>query len=81
MTTEQNEDSNDWLLEKATIYTEIGLPVVLLNGNHHPPKGLQQKIAGNPLYYLGNREQLSNEIHKYNTKNLAVLFGPAPKKR
>lgn len=61
------------------VYTEIGLPIVLLKGNHHPPAGLQQKIAENPSYYLENREQLSKDIEKYGIKNLAVLFGPAAK--
>ena len=80
LTTEQNKDIKNWLLDKAVIYTEIGLPTVLLKGNHHPPAGLQQKLAENPSYYLENREQLSKDIKKYNIKNLAVLFGPAAKK-
>jgi replicative DNA helicase Mcm len=80
LTTEQNKDVKDWLLDKAVRYTEIGLPTVLLKGNHHPPTGLQQKLAENPSYYLENRERLSIDIKRYNIKNLAVLFGPAAKK-
>jgi hypothetical protein len=44
--------------------------------NHHPPLGLQQKIAANPSYYIENIELLRNDIRQYNIKHIAILFGP-----
>ena len=32
------------LYRSARQYVELGLPIVLLMKNHHPPQGLQQKI-------------------------------------
>ena len=44
--------------------------------NHHPPQGLQQKIAANPRYYIENIELLQKDIRQYKIKHIAILFGP-----
>jgi hypothetical protein len=43
--------------------------------NHHPPPGLQQKIAANPRYYIEDMELLQQDIRQYNIKYIAILFG------
>src|SRR4051812_8824232 len=70
-------NDNDNLYKKARKYVELGIPIVLLMKNHHPPQGLQQKIADNPCYYFENIGLLESGIRQYNIKHIAALFGPA----
>lgn len=46
----------------AKRYTELGIPIILLKENHHPPQGLQQKIAANPIYHTDDLERLQSDI-------------------
>ncbi|HEY7078148.1 MAG TPA: hypothetical protein VH500_00505, partial [Nitrososphaeraceae archaeon] len=69
-------DNND-LYICARSYVKLGIPIVLLMKNHHPPQGLQQKIVANSSYYFENIGLLENDIKQYNIKHIAVLFGPA----
>jgi hypothetical protein len=72
-----NNNDEDGLYRNARAYVELGIPIVMLMKNHHPPQGLQQKIADNPCYYLENIGLLESDIIRYNIKHLAILFGPA----
>ena len=72
---DHTSNDNDELYRRARQYVELGLPIVLLMKNHHPPQGLQQKIAANPRYYIENIELLQQDIGQYNIKHIAILFG------
>jgi len=69
-------DNNDLYLI-ARRYVKLGIPIVLLMKNHHPPQGLQQKVAANPCYYLENIGLLESDIRQYDIKHVSVLFGQA----
>ena len=47
----------------------------MLKENHHPPQGLQQKIAANPSYYAENIKLLRKDIRRHKIKHISVLFG------
>lgn len=49
----------------------------MLKENHHPPEGLQQKIATSPRYYAEDIERLQKDIKEYDIRHIAILFGPA----
>jgi hypothetical protein len=69
-------DNNDLYLS-AISYVKLGIPIVLLMKNHHPPQGLQQKIIDNPCYYSESIGLLQSDIRQYDIKHVSVLFGPA----
>jgi hypothetical protein len=69
-----SDDDND-LYRRARKYVELGMPVVLLMENHHPPQGLQQKIAANPRYYAENITLLREDIRQYDIRHISILFG------
>ena len=48
----------------------------MLTENHHPPGGLQQKIATDPSYYTEDVGLLRKDIVQYKIKHIAILFGP-----
>jgi hypothetical protein len=71
-----NHYNNGDLYKIAKRYTELGIPIILLKENHHPPQGLQQKIAANPRYYTDDLERLQSDIVEYDIRHIAILFGP-----